>query len=58
MSQNTGMKIPKKNIHRWPFQRVAHPSVNTKLRYTIAPMPNAHHTFSPFALVSRHVGPL
>ena len=32
MSQNTGMKIPKKNIHPWPFQSVAHPSVNTKNR--------------------------
>ena len=55
MSQNTGMKIPKKNIHLWPFQSVDHPSVNTNIRYTIPPMPNAHHMFSPFALVSRHV---
>ena len=44
---STGKKSPKKNIHPCPFLSVINPSVNTKIRYTIPPIPIAHHMSLP-----------
>jgi hypothetical protein len=44
MSQKTGMKIPKKNIHPCPFLSVIKPSVTSRTTYKITPpIPIPHH---------------
>lgn len=49
MSQSKGKKIPKKNIHPWPFRSVANPSVNNTITYRKAPpIPIAHNIVAPF----------
>jgi hypothetical protein len=44
MSQKTGMKIPKKNIHPCPFLSVIKPSVTSRTTYKMTPpKPIPHH---------------
>jgi len=43
-SQSNGKKIPKTNIHLWPFRSVIIPAVNRITRYkSAAPTPMPHH---------------
>jgi len=47
--QSTGKKIPKKNIHPWPFLSVMSPSVKATIRYKIPPpIPIPHHMIPPW----------
>src|SRR5215475_1341942 len=49
MSQNTGKKIPKKNIHPCPFLSVTSPSVSNKTTYRMKPpIPIPHHIGASF----------
>jgi hypothetical protein len=48
MSQRSGKKIPKKNIHPWPFLSVLTPRNTSRITYKIKPpMPIPHHIDPP-----------
>jgi hypothetical protein len=48
MSQSTGKKIPKKNIHPCPFLSVITPSETSRTKYRTAPKPIPHHIVPPW----------
>src|SRR5262245_14569707 len=58
MSQNTGKKIPKKNIHPCPFLSVTSPSVSNKTTYRMKPpIPITHHIGASFVSTDLYGAP-
>jgi len=54
ISQRSGKKIPKKNIHPWPFLSVLNPRNTSRITYKMKPpMPIPHHIDPPSRLLVR-----